>query len=76
MFSEAAVFSAAAAIAEHAPLAVQLTKRSLRAGVDAPSLLSALELEGRAQVSLMREPATTHAVNRLRRRNKPAGQTP
>jgi enoyl-CoA hydratase/carnithine racemase len=58
----------AAAIAEHAPLAVQLTKRSLRAGVDAPSLLSALELESRAQVSLMREPATTHAINRLRHR--------
>ena len=58
----------AAAIAEHAPLAVQLTKRSLRANVDAPSLLSALELESRAQVSLMREPATAHAVNHLRRR--------
>jgi len=34
------------------------------------SSLDALELESRAQVSLMREPATTHAVNRLRRRTK------
>ncbi|WP_051343114.1 enoyl-CoA hydratase/isomerase family protein [Pseudonocardia spinosispora] len=42
-------------IAEHAPLAVALTKRSLRANVDAPSLLTALELESRAQVSLMHQ---------------------
>lgn len=42
-------------IAEHAPLAVALTKRSLRANVDAPSLLTALEMESRAQVSLMHE---------------------
>jgi enoyl-CoA hydratase/carnithine racemase len=53
-------------IAAHAPLAVQLTKRSLRANVDAPALLGALELESRAQVALMREPATTEAVSRLR----------
>ncbi|HEX4359015.1 MAG TPA: enoyl-CoA hydratase-related protein [Pseudonocardia sp.] len=63
----------AAQIAEHAPLAVQLTKRSLRANVDAPALLGALELESRAQVALLREPATTEAVARLRhtRRQRP-----
>jgi len=63
----------AAQIAEHAPLAVQLTKRSLRANVDAPALLGALELESRAQVALLGEPATTEAVARLRhtRRQRP-----
>jgi len=54
-------------IAAHAPLAVQLTKRSLRANIDAPALLGALELESRAQVALLREPATTEAIDRLRR---------
>jgi len=57
----------AAQIAAHAPLAVQLTKRSLRANIDAPALLGALELESRAQVALLREPATTEAIDRLRR---------
>jgi enoyl-CoA hydratase/carnithine racemase len=56
----------AASIAEHSPLAVALTKRSLHANVDAPSLASALELESRAQVGLMREPDSTTAVSRLR----------
>ena len=57
----------AAQIAAHAPLAVQLTKRSLRANIDAPALLGALELESRAQVALLREPATTEAIDRLHR---------
>ncbi|HEY2206049.1 MAG TPA: enoyl-CoA hydratase-related protein [Pseudonocardia sp.] len=58
----------ATSMARHTPLAVQLTKRSLRAAMDAPSLLSVLELESRAQVSLLREPATTEAMDRFRSR--------
>ena len=63
----------AASIAEHAPLAVELTKRSLHANVDAPSLASALEMESRAQVGLMREPRTTSAVSRLREPPRSSG---
>jgi enoyl-CoA hydratase/carnithine racemase len=55
-------------MAAHPPLAVSLTKRSLHASVDAPSLAAALELESRAQVSLMRDPATTTAIAHLRSR--------
>jgi len=56
----------ASSIAEHSPLALALTKRSLHANVDAPSLASALEMESRAQVGLMREPDSIDAVQRLR----------
>lgn len=56
----------AASIAAHSPLAVALTKRSLHANIDAPSLASALEMESRAQVGLMREPESTDAVSRVR----------
>jgi enoyl-CoA hydratase/carnithine racemase len=56
----------ASAIAEHQPLAVQMTKRTLRSNVDAPSFWASLELENRAQVALMREPATDKAVRALR----------
>lgn len=56
-------------IARHETSAVRLTKRSLRANTDAPSFLAALELESRSQVLLMREPATTDAVARLRERS-------
>jgi enoyl-CoA hydratase/carnithine racemase len=66
----------AAQIAANAPLAVQLTKRSLQANVDAPALLGALELESRAQVALLREPATTEAIARLRRRAAPTEPAP
>lgn len=58
----------AAAIARSEPLGVALTKRSLRANLDAPSFASALELESRAQVGLLREPATQEAVADIRRR--------
>ncbi|MBL7623551.1 enoyl-CoA hydratase/isomerase family protein [Frankia sp. AgB1.8] len=40
----------AAAIAAHAPLGVQLTKRALQVNTDAPSLAAALEVENRNQV--------------------------
>jgi enoyl-CoA hydratase/carnithine racemase len=43
----------AATIAAHEPLGVRLTKRSLRANAEAPSLAAALELESRAQVLLL-----------------------
>jgi len=63
----------AASIADHSPLAVALTKRSLHANIDAPSLASALEMESRAQVGLMREPDSTMAVSRLRTAQKGSG---
>ncbi|HZZ49834.1 MAG TPA: enoyl-CoA hydratase-related protein [Pseudonocardia sp.] len=59
-------FALASTIAEHQPLAVQTTKRILRANMDAPSLWASLEMENRAQVALMREPATAEAVRALR----------
>jgi enoyl-CoA hydratase/carnithine racemase len=56
----------ATSMADHSPLAVGLTKRSLHANMDAPSFASALETESRAQVGLMREPESTTAVSSLR----------
>lgn len=53
-------------IAEHPPLGVQLSKRALLANTDAPSFAAALELEARAQVLLMRDPATADAVAAVR----------
>jgi enoyl-CoA hydratase/carnithine racemase len=55
-------------IAAQPGLGVAMTKRSLRANQEVPSLLAALELESRAQVALMREPEVTDAVAELRDR--------
>ncbi|MGH8995433.1 MAG: enoyl-CoA hydratase/isomerase family protein [Acidimicrobiales bacterium] len=40
----------ASQVAGHSPLGVQMTKRAIQANVDAPDLLSAIELENRNQV--------------------------
>jgi enoyl-CoA hydratase/carnithine racemase len=63
-----AALELAGSIAQHPPLGMALTKRSLRANLDAPSFAAALELESRAQVGLLREPSTVEAVEAIRRR--------
>jgi len=51
----------AAQIAEHAPFAVQLTKRVLQSNVDAPDLAAALEIENRNQLLAFTSPESVAA---------------
>jgi hypothetical protein len=43
-------------VSGHPLLGVQLSERSLHANLEAPSFVSALELESRGQVALMHDP--------------------
>jgi hypothetical protein len=55
-------------VSGHPLLGVQLSERSLHANLEAPSFVSALELESRGQVALMHDPATAEAVAAVRDR--------
>jgi enoyl-CoA hydratase/carnithine racemase len=58
-------------IASAGPMGVRMTKRSLLANVDAPSLRTALELENRGQAMLVRGEDLVEAISAFREKRPP-----
>ncbi|HEY3735456.1 MAG TPA: enoyl-CoA hydratase-related protein [Streptosporangiaceae bacterium] len=56
----------ARAIAEFSPFGMTLSKRALQANLDAPSLYTALEVEGRGQAFATRDPGFPEALEKIR----------
>lgn len=61
-----AALAMARSIAAHSPFGISLTKRALYANLDAPSLSTALELEGRGQAFATRDPDFPKALAAVR----------
>lgn len=63
----AAGLELACRIAARPPLGVQFSKRALRANLEVSSLAAAMELEGRGQAMLLRDPEAAAAIDAVRR---------
>ena len=66
-----AALELAAVIAAQAPAAVRMSKRSLQANLEIPSLAAALELENRGQALLTRTEDMKKAAASLLERRRP-----